>query len=157
MTSTPVKSKESAPVPAPAPQPFWISRMREEFENLCERMGRTWPLGADGNGAGWRWGLNVQEKDDAIIVHAEAPGFTPEEIDIEANDSRLDIHAKKKEQKEEKGGAKIWRQSECYESISLPAAVNKDKVEARYENGILTIRLPKVEKAKSRKVAVTAN
>ncbi len=156
MTSTPVKLQETTPAPAPAPAPFWIGRMREEFENLCERMGRTWQRWADGNGAGWRWALSVEEKDDAIMVRAEAPGFTPEEIDIEANDSRLDIHAKKKEQKEEKGGAKVWRQAECYESISLPAAVKKDKVEARYENGILTITLPKVEKAKSRKVPVTA-
>jgi HSP20 family protein len=153
-TTTPVKGQEAVPAPFEPATPFWLTRMRDEFARLCDCLCRTSPRGTEGNG-GWRWGLDMEEKDDAIVVRAEAPGFAPEEIEVEAADARLVVHAKKKEEKAGKEGVKEWRQAECYEAIALPANINKDKVEAKYSNGVLTITLPKAEKARGRKVPVT--
>jgi HSP20 family protein len=152
-TTTPVKPREKALAPVGRTFPFLLSRMRDEFDEMFERMSRLWDGWKTSAGPGWRWGLDVKEQDDAIVVRAEAPGFAPEEIDVQVAEDRLVIQAKKKEEKKGEG-TEEWSEKECYESITLPAAINKDKVEARYQNGVLTITLPRTEQAKTRKVAV---
>ena len=68
-------------------------------------------------------------------------------------DGRLTFRAARKaETKKDEG--REWSQRECYQSVTLPAGINKDKVEARYHNGALTITLPKTPEAKGRPVPV---
>jgi HSP20 family protein len=154
-TMTPVKTQQQTPAVPDRAFPFLLSRLRDEFDEVFDRLGRAWVGWKGGNGAGWRWGLEVTDKEDAISVRAEAPGFAPAEIDVQVTDDTLVIRARKKEEKKGKEGEEV-SERECYESISLPAGINKDKVEAQYQNGVLTVTLPKTEKAKGRKVPVKA-
>lgn len=132
--------------------PFFLSRMREEFDRMLE----SWA-----GEAGWRWEVEMKDEPDALIVRAEAPGFEAGEFDIQVQDGYLVMQATHKEEKEEKpekgkeaGESKERRERRCYEALSLPPGIARDKVEARYDKGILTITLPKTPEGKGRKVPV---
>jgi HSP20 family protein len=103
----------------------------------------------------WRWGLEVEDQDDSVVVRAEAPGCEEGDFDVRVEDGRLVLSALKKiETKDEKGKMKEYREQECYESVALPAGIDKDKVEAKYHNGLLTVTLPKTAEGKAMKIAV---
>ncbi|HXG09818.1 MAG TPA: Hsp20/alpha crystallin family protein [Gemmataceae bacterium] len=138
--------------------PFSLSRMRDEFDRLFDRMAREFSALAGWGGEGWRWGLEVEDQDDSIIVRAEAPGFEAGDFDVRVEDGRLVLSASKKvETKDEKGQVKEYRAQECYESVALPVGIDKDKADARYHNGVLTITLPKTAEGKAKKIAVKAD
>lgn len=133
--------------------PFFLSRIRDEFDRMLERFSREWP--SFENGDGWRWGLEVEDEDDAVIVRAEAPGFEAGDFDVQVSDDRLVLRAAKKaETKGKEGKTTEYREQKCYESITLPAGIDKGKVDAKYHNGVLTVTLPKTAEGKAKKVAV---
>jgi HSP20 family protein len=71
------------------------------------------------------------------------------------SDNRLVLRAAKKvETRDEKGKIREVREQECYESVTLPTGIDRDKVEATYHNGVLTVRLPKTAEGKGKKIAV---
>jgi HSP20 family protein len=152
----PKKREEVAPRGGPlAPVsefPFFLSQMRDEFDRLFERLTRGWPALAEGNG--WRWGMEVEEKDDAILVKAEAPGFEPGDFDIQVTDDRLIIRAETKAETREEGKPSEYRSRSCYEAMTLPRGIAKDKVEAKYHNGVLTVTLPRTAEGKAKRIAV---
>ena len=107
--------------------------------------GKTWPA------------LDLAEQDEALVVRAEIPGCDPEEIDISVSGNTLTISGQKKETKEEKdkGYYHIESVSGAFRrEVSLPTDVDNGKVEATYENGVLSIRLPKAEISKAVKVQI---
>jgi HSP20 family protein len=133
--------------------PFFLSRMRDEFDRLLDRLSQHWP--SLWGGDGWRWGVDVRDEDDAVVVEAEAPGFEAGDFDIQVSDNRLVLRASKKvETKDEKGQVREYREQKCYESVTLPSGINRDKVEAGYHNGVLTVTLPKTAEAKAKRVTV---
>jgi HSP20 family protein len=135
--------------------PVSLSRMRDQFDRLFDRMACEFSDLAEFNGEGWHWGLDVKEQDDCIIVRAEAPGFEAGDFDVRMEDGRLVLSASKKtETKDEKGNVKEHREQECYESVALPAGIDKDKIEAKYHSGVLTVTLPKTAEGKAMKIAV---
>lgn len=134
-------------------RPFFLSRMRDEFDRMFHRFTRNWPHLWEIGGSTWRWDVNLQEKDDALVVTAEAPGFEANDFDIQVEDRRLVMRASRKSEIKEKEGQRI-EERECYQSITLPCDISKDKVEATYHNGLLTVTMPKVPEAKGHKVTV---
>jgi HSP20 family protein len=132
--------------------PFLLSRMRDEFDRVWDRLSRglnRW------EGDGWRWGLEVEDEDGAVIVRAEAPGFEAGDFDIQVSDNRLVLRASRKtENRDKEGKVREYREQECNESVSLPAGIDKDKVEAKCHNGILTVTMPKTTEGKAKRIAV---
>ena len=97
----------------------------------------------------------MEDEDENIVVRAEAPGFEADDFDICVEDGRLIMRAAKKvETKDDKGKVQETREQECYESVSLPASIEKDKVDATYHNGVLTVKLPKTPAAKAKRIPV---
>jgi HSP20 family protein len=132
--------------------PFQLSRMRAEFDRLLERLAGEWPSTWEGNG--WRWGMDVEDQDDAVIVKAEAPGFEAGDFDLQVSDNRLVLRAAKKVESKGKKGETEVREQECYQSVTLPDGIDKEKVEAKYHNGVLTVNLPKTAEGKAKRIAV---
>lgn len=131
--------------------PFMLSRMRDEFDRLFENFSSLW----QGEGNSWRWGMDVEETDEAILVKAEAPGFEPGDFDLQVRDNELVLKASRKaETKDKEGKVKEISQQECYQSVLLPSGINQEKVDAKYQNGILTVTLPKTAQAKGKKIPV---
>jgi len=106
---------------------------------------------------GWMPALEVYEKDDKFVVRAELPGMKKEDIDISIVGDTLTIRGERKAESEVKD-EDYYRCEMCYgkfsRAITLPSAIQADKVEASYQNGILEIVLPKAIEAKPKKVEV---
>ena len=101
--------------------------------------------------------LDVSETPSTVGVRMDVPGMNSEEIDIRLANGVLTISGERKEEMEEKGRT-FHRVERSYgsfsRSITLPAAVAEDKVEAQYNDGVLTVTLQKTEEAKARKIEV---
>jgi HSP20 family protein len=100
---------------------------------------------------------DLQETDTDIIVTAELPGMSKDDIELTVTADRIDIKAQKKEEiKEEKEGQRYYqsRYAGFSRSVPLPAGVNPDDVKATYKNGVLEIILPKKEGSKSQSVKI---
>lgn len=110
---------------------------------------------------GWIPAMEIVEKDDALVVTAELPGLAAKDVDISVDDGVLTIAGEKKEEHEEtKDGARFHMWERRYgmfrRSFTLPKAVDAEKISAKSNDGILTITLPKTQKAKAqgRKIPV---
>ena len=132
--------------------PF-LSRMRDEFDQLFHRFTRNWPTLWEIGGSTWRWGVDLEEKDDALVVKAEAPGFEANDFDVQVQDHRLVLRASRKSETKEKKG-KTVEEREFYQSLTLPTDIDKDKVDATYHSGVLTVTMPKTAAAKGKKIPV---
>jgi HSP20 family protein len=131
-----------------------FNRLRSEFDELFERFFRGFPLMDWGGGSNWGWGLDVEETDKEVIVKAEAPGFEAEEFDLAVRGDTLTIRAEHKtESKDDKNGEyKSTRRIE--RMVRLPAGVDADRIEAKYRNGVLELKLPRTPEAVGRKIEV---
>jgi|Deesub1362A_J573_1020465.scaffolds.fasta_scaffold01683_5 HSP20 family protein len=100
---------------------------------------------------------DVQETDKEIIITAELPGVSKEDIKINATEHEVEIEAEVKREAEEKkaGYLRSERQySKFYRCLALPAEVNPGKAKATYKNGVLELRLPKVHAEKKTSIKV---
>ncbi len=105
----------------------------------------------------WRLPVDVIERDDAFVVRASLPGVKPEDLDISYVDNTLTIKGEIKEEVQQEGERYHLRErrfGQFMRSITLPVAIEADKIEANYENGVLTLVLPKAEEVKPRKIQV---
>ncbi|MFA5986817.1 MAG: Hsp20/alpha crystallin family protein [Parcubacteria group bacterium] len=102
--------------------------------------------------------IDVYQDNDDLIVETSLPGMDPENIDISVENDVLTISGETKEKKEVKREdyyRKEIRQGSFSRSVILPAAVKGSEATAEYDNGVLSIRMPKAEEAKPKKIAVS--
>ena len=103
--------------------------------------------------------INLTEDKDKYYVRAELPGVTGDALDIQVTGKNLAISGERKIAAEEEGARYHRREREAgtfSRMIGLPGEVDTDKVEARLENGILTILVPKAEIAKPKQISVSS-
>ncbi|SRR5579871_2686273 len=130
--------------------------MREPFEKLVERFFGT--PATFGELTGWRpefpWNLEVKETEKEYVVRAEVPGFAPEEIEVNLLGELLTIRAEHKAEAKKEGETeeKFFRRYE--REVTLPAAVELEKVEAVYRNGVLEVHLPRTKEALGKTIPV---
>jgi HSP20 family protein len=102
--------------------------------------------------------LDVHESDNEYVVKASLPGVKPEDTEILAQGNTLTIRGQSKadEEKQESGYLLRERHYGAFQrSLTLPVPVNADQAEARYENGVLVLTLPKAEQAKPKQITVS--
>lgn len=132
-----------------------LRQMREEFDHMFDRFFRSWPSLWSGGGRSEYWGLDVEEKDDAVLVRAEAPGFEPQDFDVQVRGNQLVLCAcHRQAPPETEGKLQQWSERELYRSVTLPAEVTTDNVQANYRNGVLTLTLPKTKPSSSQRIQV---
>jgi HSP20 family protein len=143
-------------------RPWRPFRELEEMERLLETP-FTWPFRLwrrrPFEEVSWIPPLDMYEKEDSFTVRMELPGVKPEDLDISVTGDTLTIKGEYKPPAEVK--EKDYHYCEmCYgsfsRSITMPAAIDANKIEATYENGILEIHLPKAKAAKPAKIEVKA-
>lgn len=101
--------------------------------------------------------LDVAEKEDAFVVKASVPGVAPEDVEVTLTDNVLTIKGETKSDKEineENYHLRERRFGAFVRSVTLPTAVDAEKIEAVNENGVLTLTLPKAEAVKPKKIEV---
>ncbi|MDD5626582.1 MAG: Hsp20/alpha crystallin family protein [Patescibacteria group bacterium] len=101
--------------------------------------------------------VDVYQTDKEVVVETALPGIEPEKVDISVEDDTLIIKGKidsKEEEKKKDYYRKEVRYGSFYRAVALPTSVESETAEADYENGILKITLPKVEKPEAKKIAI---
>jgi HSP20 family protein len=105
----------------------------------------------------WLPAVDVHENETAITLRTELPGLSLDDVELTIDKGRLTIQGEKRLEKEDTDGD--YRRIEAsygsfYRSFPLPDSVDQEAVEARFENGVLYIVLPKTEEAKPKRIAV---
>jgi HSP20 family protein len=114
------------------------------------------PVGLMGNGAALL-PLDIAETEDEFIVKASLPGVRPEDVHITARGDTLTIRGEMKAEEEKKGEhyhLRELRQGRFQRSVTLSTPISADKAQAQFENGILTLKLPKAEEAKPKEIKI---
>ena len=132
------------------------------LESIVERLDRALnerDIDADIAGSGMLTGVDVDVVDDGedVVVVADLPGFEKDEISVQADDHRLRISAEQAEEKEEEEKDYYKRertQRTLSRTVTLPVEVNVDESSASYDNGVLSVRLPKVEMAEGEEIDI---
>ncbi len=134
--------------------------LRNEIDRLFERFFENKPLldiDAPALNTDWVPALDITEKDDTILVKAEIPGVDPAKIEVTVEDDMLTIKGAKEETREEKERG-YFRSERRFGSflrrVMLPVAVDDNKVNATYKDGVLKIELLKDKAALPRKIPV---
>ncbi|MEO8343573.1 MAG: Hsp20/alpha crystallin family protein [Gallionella sp.] len=116
------------------------------------------PIGFDGQQQDIQIKVDVNEDDKAYIVHADIPGVKKEDIHVTIDGSHVAISAEIKNEKEVKDGEKTLRRERYYGKVSrvfsLTEDVDDETAEAKYNNGVLELRLPKRASTKSKTLAI---
>lgn len=109
--------------------------------------------------AGFFPAMDVWEDADTIWVEAEVPGFQQDEIDVHATGNDLTIEGQRKQEKACEDGLTYHQRErnsgKFSRMLTLPFDVDASKVEASLKDGILTVRLPKAEAIKRKKITVS--
>ena len=104
--------------------------------------------------------IDLHETPDDFIVSASVPGVKPEELDITVTGETLQIKGKTKAQSDAKDANFIRKErhyGSFYREIALPAEVQSGKAEATFEHGVLTLKLPKAEEVKPKRIKVNVS
>ena len=105
----------------------------------------------------WSIPLDIVRDGDNVTVKASLPGVKPEDIDVTIEDGVLTIKADTNVEEEREDGGYVVRERRAgsfHRSLRLSDHVDTDKVEPRYENGVLTITLPVAESKKAKHLTV---
>lgn len=132
-----------------------LARLHRDMDDLFGAFFSNWPS-TNLERAIWP-AIDVADNENEITVKAEVPGCNAEDIDISVHGNILTISGEKKqeEEKKEKGYYHLERNYGSFSrQINLPSDVETDKIDAACKNGVLTVKLPKAEKAKAVKVKV---
>lgn len=101
---------------------------------------------------------DVLELGDEIRVTAELPGVNPENLDVTLEGNVLTISGEKTNEEEPEGGGRYHlmerRWGRFSRSFALPRSVDRDEVHATFEEGILTVRIPKTDDARRRRISI---
>lgn len=103
--------------------------------------------------------VDMYQTDDEVVVKVALPGFKADEVQINVTSDVLTLRGELKQQEEQKDKAWHIREhgwSSFERSIALPTDVTADKANADFENGVLTITLPKAEEVKPKTISVKA-
>ena len=104
--------------------------------------------------------VDVSQTDEEIEVRASLPGMRPEDVDITVANGVLTIKAQHKEETEDKKRdyyRREIRHGSFQRAMSLPTGVDADKAEAHFDNGLLTLRLPKAESLRPKQIKVAGS
>jgi HSP20 family protein len=127
------------------------------FEDSFVRPGR-WLATASGDAAAGALPLDVRMTGDELLVQAQLPGVKPEDVDVTVENGTLTIAgATSSEARSEEDNFLVReiRRGSVSRTISLPEGLEPDKATADFENGVLTLRIPRAERVKPRTIRIT--
>jgi HSP20 family protein len=135
-----------------------LDRNQIPLRNAMERLIGDWSLGAMPGGlAELVPPLDVRETDDAYIVEVELPGVDPENTEVSIEGRTLTIRGQFAEEQEKQEGNFLLRErrrGQFMRAVALPGMVDVENVTSQYDNGELTITLPKATQNRARRVEI---
>lgn len=133
-----------------------LSRVQEQVNRFLEDsyLRRT----GESSLTAWAPEVDIHETPDALVLEADLPGIDEKDLDIRVENNMLTIRGERKFEKKvsEENYLRVERAYGTFtRSFSLPHTVNTENIKANYENGVLTVRLPKREEAKPKQIKVS--
>jgi len=128
------------------------------LNRLFDEALRAWPDAGSPLGGAWMPPVDVHETTSEVRISAEIPGVKPDNVRISVENNVLTLRGEKEQQDPErengKRGHRLERTYGMFErSFTVPSTVDAEKIQARYEHGVLTVILPKAERAKPRQIS----
>ncbi len=136
-----------------------FTSLREEMDRLFDAafpaLSTLQREGFPGRGPG-EFPIDLYRDKENFVFRAELPGFRREDLSVEVTDGILTVtgHQKTESPQETPENEKAVQERRVSRSIALPERVKVDAIQARYENGVLTVTLPQEEEAKPRQIAI---
>jgi HSP20 family protein len=131
-----------------------LDRMRRQFERLFDGDLGMQP-GLIGSGVFPQ--INLTEDADRFYLRAELPGVTSEQLEIQATGKNLTLSGERKIEAEGEGFRYHRRERDAGKFsrvIAMPSDIDPDRIEAKLEDGLLTVRVPKAEAVKPRQITI---
>lgn len=132
-----------------------------DLDQVADQFSRLFgePVFGGTEGTSWLPPVNVEETKDHLVLTAELPGLTRDDVEIEMENNVLTVRGRKEESREEtKEDTKVhvWerRYGSFQRSFSLPRTVSADDISATFENGVLRVEMPKAAEAKGRTIEI---
>lgn len=139
-------------------EPFeGLMTMRKDMDRLFEEFFGDTPLFQRGKVSVLEPAIEVAETDDAVIVKAQVPGVSKEQLHLSISDNVLTLKGETKaedEKKEKNFYRREIRYGSFQRTIPLPVTVQADQAKAQLKNGVLQVTLPKIEKVKAKEIPV---
>jgi HSP20 family protein len=130
-----------------------------DLRQMDETMNRLWRGfgGVPASTEDWNISLDVVQRPDEIVVKASIPGVKPEAIDLAIEDNILTIRSERKPDFEDEQSVYLVQERPAgsfYRALRLPETVDANKIQSTYENGVLTVSLPKAEEKKKKQLKI---
>ncbi len=129
-----------------------------DLRQMDETMNRLWRgFGVQPGTEDWNISLDVIQRPDELVVKASIPGVKPEAVDLAIEDNILTLRAERKPDFEDEKSIYLVQErptGSFYRALRLPETVDANRVQSTYENGVLTIVLPKAEEKKKKQIKI---
>jgi len=136
---------------------MWLTRSNNETANFFNSFAPAPFRFFEEDSVVWSPRVDVEETDEAVVVHADLPGIDKKDLSVNLKDNLLTIRAERKNEKEEKG-KNYYRSERAFgtfqRTFTLSERVKSDAIKADYKNGVLTVTLPKAEEVKPRDITI---
>jgi HSP20 family protein len=133
-----------------------LERATDRFRSMVDQiLSGASPTALAREAGVWAPDVDVEELDDAYVVEAELPGVDRKDVNVELAGNDLSITGEIKERERKGIVRRRTRRTGRFElHLRLPERVDGEKVDARFDNGVLTVRVPKLESAQRRQIEV---
>ncbi len=136
-----------------------LRQMQNTMDRMWQRFGNQQSNGNAENPKieAWPFPLDVVRKGDDTVIRASVPGIKPEDIQVSIEDNVLTIRGHTAEEHQDGDGTFLMRERRSgsfHRALRLPESVDVDKVHPHYEDGVLTITVPKAEAKRAKQLQV---
>ena len=131
----------------------------EPFSQEVNRLFNTLFDAGEAGAQRWVPAMDLTEAEDHFLLRADLPGLAEDDVAIEVQDNTLTVSGERSAEHEEReqGWYRVERQFGSFSrSLTLPEGINPDAIAAEFDHGVLTVRIPKPEERKPRRVAIKA-
>lgn len=129
-----------------------VIQFKREMDRIWNRFWDDW---SDSPSSFLGRRLDFRDEADAYVARLELPGFSPDDIEIDMTGNSMTVRAERKTATDESNGS-AYQYGQFFESFTLPTGIDGEKIDARFNNGLLEIHLPKSESSKARRITVQA-
>lgn len=131
--------------------------MNRVFSTFFDSPANQSGVAVAGGAARWLPAMDLSETSDSYVLHADLPGMAEHDVQIELEDNVLTISGERRLEQSKSEGAYLRTErarGSFARSLTLPAGIDPDRIEADFRDGVLELRVPKPEERKPRRISI---